>query len=232
MSGRIGDYVYSWHHRRLHWHRYVVPKDPRTLAQRRSRAAFGTASKAWSENNTLTQKQRDACHAAAAKIKSRPRLGQSGPLTGQQLIVGSNSLKERWGLQLLLEPPTGGRKKAECRLQNTTFSAQVRQPQSLVRPTWEPRRACTRPVPDLPEAATRDAQEPIGSNVTPQMPCPQHLTRPSSARPHTASRALPVQCRCQTRSSSRVSSNALPRWSSTFAHIRRNAHFRELWRGG
>jgi hypothetical protein len=125
MSGRRGGYVYSWHHGRLHWHRYVVPKDPCTLAQRRARAAFGTASKAWSENNTLTQEQRDAWHATAAKFKSRPRLGQYGPLTAQQHIVGSNSLKERWGLQLLLEPPTGGRKKAEWRMQNTTFSAQV-----------------------------------------------------------------------------------------------------------
>ena len=95
VSGRCGAYVYSWRHGRLHWHSYVVPKDPHTLGQHHSRAAFGTASKAWIDNNTLTQEQRDAWYAEAAKIKSRPRLGQSGPLTAQQHIVGRNSLKER-----------------------------------------------------------------------------------------------------------------------------------------
>jgi len=32
MSGRIGGYVYSWFNGRLHWHRHVVPKDPRAGA--------------------------------------------------------------------------------------------------------------------------------------------------------------------------------------------------------
>ena len=113
MSGRMGAFVYSYYNGRLHWHRYVVPKDPRTPAQRRSRAAFGKASKAWSENQRLTQEQRDDWYAAAAKIKSKPRLGLSGSLTAQQHFVRSNALKQRWGLSLLLEPPAGERKNAE-----------------------------------------------------------------------------------------------------------------------
>jgi hypothetical protein len=116
MSGRCRGYLYWWHKGKLHKRRYVVPNDPHTPTQQRSRAAFRTASRAWSDNHTLTQEQRDAWHAAAAKIKSRPRLGQSGTLTAQNHIVGCNSLKERWGLQLLLEPPMGERKKAEGRI--------------------------------------------------------------------------------------------------------------------
>ena len=58
-------------------------------------------------DTALTQEKRDAWHAAAAKLQSSPRLGQSGPLTAQQHIVGVNALKERWGLPLLLEPPVG-----------------------------------------------------------------------------------------------------------------------------
>jgi hypothetical protein len=232
MSGRCRGYVYSWRKGKLHKRRYVVPKDPRTPTQQRSRAAFGAASKAWSENNTLTQEQRDAWYAEAAKIKSRPRLGQSGPLTAQQHIVGSNSLKERWGLQLLLEPPGWEKKKLEARMQNTQSSAQVPQPQRVVRPTWEPRRACPRPAPDLRAAAKACAQESIGRYVTPQVLCPRRLTRPSSDPPQTASRPLPVHCRWQAGSPSRLGSTGLPHWPSTLAHLRRSACFRELWRGG
>ena len=232
MSGRRGGYVYSWHHGRLHWRRYVVPKDPCTLPQCRARTAFGTASKAWSANNTLTREQRDAWHAEAAKIKSRPRLGQSGPLTAQQHIVGTNSRKERWGLPLLLEPPTRGRKKAECRMHNTTFSAQVEQPQSLVRPTWQPRRACTRPVPDLPGAAKGRTGRRTVLRVPTQVEHYQSLTRPSSDRFLATSIPLPVYYRWLACSPPRIGSIGSPRPSSALAHNRRNARFRELWRGG
>jgi hypothetical protein len=51
------------------------------------------------------------------KIETHPRLAQSGPLTAQQHFVGRNSLKERWGLALLLEPPRGERKKEAGRMQ-------------------------------------------------------------------------------------------------------------------
>ena len=232
MSGRRGGYVYSWHHGQLHWRRYVVPKDPHTLAQRRSRAAFGAASKAWSENNTLTQQQRDAWHAAAAKIKSRPRLGQSGTLTAQNHIVGSNSRKERWVLPLLLEPPRREKKKLEVRMQNTESSAQVPQPQRLVRPTWEPRRACARPAPDLAGAAKGRTGRPTALGVPTQMAHYQSLTRPSSERFRAASVPLPMHYRWQARSPRRISSIGSPRPSSTLAPIHRNARFRELWRGG
>jgi hypothetical protein len=149
MSGRCGGYIYSWYKGRLHWHRYVLPKDPRTPAQRRSRAAFGAASKAWSENQPLTEEQRDAWHAEAAKIKCSPCLSLSVPLTSQQRFVGLDCLKERWSLPLLLEPPGRERKNAERRTQNTEFTPQVPQPQCLTRPTWGPRRAFAVAAPSL-----------------------------------------------------------------------------------
>jgi len=89
MSGRCRGHVYWWQNRRLHWRRYVVPRDPRTPAQQRSRAAFGAASKAWSENQPLTQEQRDDWYAAAAKVKCRGRLVALGFRTAQQHSVGA-----------------------------------------------------------------------------------------------------------------------------------------------
>jgi hypothetical protein len=232
MSGRCGGYVYSWHHGRLHWHRYVVPKDPCTLAQRRSRAAFGTASKAWSENNTLTPEQRDAWHAEAAKIKSRPRLGQSGRLTAQQHIVGRNSLKERWGLQLLLEPPKGGRMNAECRMKNTEAAPEVSQPQRLNSTSSDRPHTAPRLPPDRHRAGKGHTGRPSALRVPTQVAHYKSLTRPSSDRFRATSVSLPVHYRWLACSRSRGSSIGCPRWSSTLAHIRRNAHSRELWRGG
>jgi hypothetical protein len=81
LSGRHGPFVYYWAYGRQHWRRDVIPRDPRTPAQQRSRAAFATASKGWSETAPLTEERRDAWHAAAAKITSKPRLWQSGILT-------------------------------------------------------------------------------------------------------------------------------------------------------
>jgi hypothetical protein len=60
MSGRCRGYVYWWRKGKLHQRRYVIPRDPHTPTQQRSRAAFRNASKAWSENQPLTQAQREA----------------------------------------------------------------------------------------------------------------------------------------------------------------------------
>ncbi len=204
MSGRAGRYVYYWAYGRLCWRAYVVPKDPRTAVQRRSRAAFGAASKAWSESRLLTPERRDAWRAAAANTKSAPRLGQSGRLTAQQAFVKQNSLKEQWDQPLLLEPPEGGMKKAECRRLNPKSPAQPQQPPAVA-----------------PSRITYHA------SLSPsQVPLPQSLTRPSSDRFPTASVSLPYRCRWATRTP------GLPRWLPTLPRIHRNARFRELWRGG
>ena len=93
-SGRSGEWVYYMRGRKQCRRRYVVPKDPRTPAQLRVRATFGAASHYWSHTLDISEAQRDAWEAAANKRKSRPRLGQSGPLTGQQYFMAKAC---RWG---------------------------------------------------------------------------------------------------------------------------------------
>ena len=103
-SGRCGEYVYYMRQGRQCWRHYVVPKDPRTARQQLSRKAFSAASRMWSQDGPLTEAERDAWYADGAKRQSRRRLGQSGPLTGQQDYVGRNYAKERRRLEMLLEP--------------------------------------------------------------------------------------------------------------------------------
>ena len=79
-SGRDGDYVYYMRGRKLCRRRYFIPTNRRTAARSRARGAFGAIAKAWSR--VLTEQQRRAWNAAAAKVRSRPRLWQSGWLSG------------------------------------------------------------------------------------------------------------------------------------------------------
>ena len=84
-SGRCGDWV--WYLRRgKQWrHLYVKPRDPRTSRQRYWRAKFGAASSKYS--HSLTPEERRTCILAGSKLRSRPRLGQSGPLNGQHYSI-------------------------------------------------------------------------------------------------------------------------------------------------
>ena len=66
--------------------RWFKPFDPKAARQQAWRARLAAASKAYSE--TLTDEQQDACIAAGAKRRTRPRLGQAGQQTGQQYWVG------------------------------------------------------------------------------------------------------------------------------------------------
>ena len=84
-SGRCGDWVWYMRGRKQWRHLYVKPKNPRTPRQQHWRARFGDASKKYS--HSLTDEQQDACIALGAKLQSRPRLGQSGRLTGQQYAI-------------------------------------------------------------------------------------------------------------------------------------------------
>ena len=85
--------------------RYVKPRDPRTPKQLRLRAAFGCRLE--SLQRELTEEQRQECRAAGAKIQSRPRLDQSGPLTGQQYHVRRKAAEAR-----AVEPAKASRHKA------------------------------------------------------------------------------------------------------------------------
>ncbi len=63
----------------------AVPKDSWTAKRRRWRKRLGAASRDWSE--MLKEEDRVACIGAGVELRSRVRLEQSGPLTGQHYWV-------------------------------------------------------------------------------------------------------------------------------------------------
>jgi hypothetical protein len=67
------------------------------------RGAFGHHSQGYSR--TLGDEQRNRWIFAAAQVMSDPRLGQNGPLTGQQFYTSINSVRSRVNLPETLEPP-------------------------------------------------------------------------------------------------------------------------------
>ncbi len=84
-SGRCGDWVWYVRDGKQRRHLYVKPRDPRTPKQRYCRARFGAASSKYS--HSLTPEERRACIVAGSKLRSRPRLAQSGPLNGQHYSI-------------------------------------------------------------------------------------------------------------------------------------------------
>jgi len=145
-SGRCGDFVFYVRGNKQCRRRYVLPKDPRTAGQLRARVAFGAASKAWSHSPQLTQEQREAWRKAAAKVQSRPRLGQSGPLTGQQHFVGRKCAQGQLG---------GEENKRGCgrKREGKRASLQVFETQRVARSTWEHYRS----APGVPRWQCRQA---------------------------------------------------------------------------
>ena len=75
----------------------------RTPARDHKRGAFGNLARVW--GRTLTEAQRQAWKAAGLKVQSAKRLGQSGPLTGEQHFQGINSARAQIGREPLWEPP-------------------------------------------------------------------------------------------------------------------------------
>ena len=80
----------------------VIPTNPNTDSQKAQREIFAKVNKAW---RALTEAQRLAWHAAAASIKSKPRLGQSGPLTGSQHHAAVNAVLATLGQDPITDPP-------------------------------------------------------------------------------------------------------------------------------
>ena len=84
-SGRCGDWIWSVKNGKQIRRLWTRPRDPRTPLQLQCRARLAAASKRYSQG--LPDGQQEACIAAGARLQSRPRLFQSGPLTGQQYWV-------------------------------------------------------------------------------------------------------------------------------------------------
>ena len=136
-SGRCGDWVwFVLRGNKQFRRRWVKLADPRSLRQRRWRNRLSAASKRYS--HSLTENQRDACITAGAKRRSRPRLGQSGALTGQQYSVGKEcaayAREEACKVTMTRAkvPRPQGLAKA--------LLSQVPKHQRVARGTWEPRR--------------------------------------------------------------------------------------------
>jgi hypothetical protein len=104
-SGRFAGWIYYMRGGKQVRRPYRRPRDPRTPAQVRNRAAFGAAVKAWSESRGMTQEDQRAWIRAAKEVRSRPRLAQSGPLTGQQYFIGVNCARAQQGQEMLLKAP-------------------------------------------------------------------------------------------------------------------------------
>ena len=155
-SGRCGDWVwYVWHGQQFR-RRWVLPKDRRTVKQQRWRARLGAASRKYSSG--LTEVQREECRAAARKRRSRKRLGQSGPLTGQQYSVGKAC--RAWAKAERRKSIINKAKALHSQALKDLATAQVPRRQRLARGTWESRRTTSRPTPEQHRANQRPAPRP------------------------------------------------------------------------
>jgi len=195
-SGRFGGYVYYWFHGRQCWRRYVVPKDTRTLPQLRCRTVFGATSKACSESPQLTVEVRAAWSAAAKEVQSRPRLGQSGPLTCQLLFVGLNCAKEQTGREMLWTPPQPNAPSAGTRRQEAESTSQARQFESVTRSFSSRLRRCDTHTTRQQRNSPRYAAKSLDAIIPSQVIQPQRVARPTWERPLTATVVLPEPCRC------------------------------------
>lgn len=80
----------------------AIPANPKSLEQIAIRAQLAGQSGAW---RALTEIQRLAWQAAALNYNSKSRLGQSGPLTGEQLFVRINCNLVAMGETAVTAPP-------------------------------------------------------------------------------------------------------------------------------
>jgi hypothetical protein len=169
-SGRCGDWV--WYLRgRKQWRRlYVKPKDPHTPGQRLWRARFAAASKQYS--HSMAEEQRAACIAAGAKLHSRPRLGQSGPLTGQQY-----SIRKAYATKAKERAPSA--EKAQIGLQTKGISLS----------TSDPRRGMSRVPPEQHRGDTRHPTKRGGARRSKEGRMWKAMAVPKLRQPRRLSRA-------------------------------------------
>jgi hypothetical protein len=147
-SGRDGSVVHCRRGRTQYVRRHVIPKNRKTAAQRRVWDIMEAVSKGW--GGWLSQPERDAWEAVAEKLRSRPRLGLSGPLTGEMLFNKLNcprALLGRAWLWLPTQPvefgpsPVGKltlrREQGQLRVELAVCGPVTDAPPSI-RVTWSP----------------------------------------------------------------------------------------------
>ena len=102
-TGRLGSHIFYPSPFGQCCRALTVPHDPKTPAQSRARAIFGSCSNAW--GRTLTEAQRLRWVSAAQTAPSHPSLGQYYHLSGQQFYVQINSTLHCIGQPPAAEPP-------------------------------------------------------------------------------------------------------------------------------
>jgi hypothetical protein len=102
QSGKAGTFVSIRSRYGQVRRRYAIPTDRRSPAQLRIRSAFGRVVCRW---RGLTDDQRGDWAAATEGVQSRPRLGQSGRLSGYLLFIKINSTLAYQGQALVVTPP-------------------------------------------------------------------------------------------------------------------------------
>jgi hypothetical protein len=127
-SGRCGDWVCYVRNGKQFRRLWSKPRDPRTPLQLLCRERLGAASKRYSQG--LTGGQQNACIAAGARLQSRPRLFQSGRLTGQQYLVRQECST-----------------KAAVSARSAGPVAKPLQTQGILASTWEHYRSATTALP-------------------------------------------------------------------------------------
>jgi hypothetical protein len=102
-SGKCGQTVAFQSRFGLCLRQYVPQKAALTPARQHVCAVFGNNSRKWSAR--LNNEQHDRWVLAGAQVMSHPRLGQKGPLTGQQFWQAISTVRAIVGLPETLEVP-------------------------------------------------------------------------------------------------------------------------------
>lgn len=102
QSGKIGMAVSVKTRYGLIQRQYVIPKDPKTPGQLRSRANMGRFSAYW---RVLTPEQSIAWRISGRSTLCRSLLGKASFLTGSQLFNKINCARAAIGLGMLMDPP-------------------------------------------------------------------------------------------------------------------------------
>jgi len=102
-SGKCGQTVAFQSRYGLCLRQHVPQKAGLTPARQQVCAAFGRNSGKWSRR--LSEEQRNRWILAGAQVMSHPRLGQNGPLTGQQFWQAISTVRSVVGLPETLEVP-------------------------------------------------------------------------------------------------------------------------------
>ena len=219
-SGKLDKWVYYMRRGTQCRRKWVKPRDPRTPGQLGSRSRFGAASKAWSRR--LTEEMRGEWRVAGAKVRSRPRLLQSGKLTGQTHFVGRNCAKARIGREMLMRP--AGIEEAAESAKQAQAAAPAQKSEIVARPArgLRDRRIIVTQVQQRGAGAC--PRKATAGRVPSQVLQRQRVARSTWEQYRSLTVVTPYQCR-------RSKGVTAGRRKARLAGVRRNGRRRELWHG-